>query len=138
VQSLAALTCFVCKQAVLMQGRMLKYHDGAVIEAAAASPNCVAREAFVGIILSGLATTTIEPCPALAPGTRLSTPGWAPEEATVTLTHGTVFGLSSVLANEGMPGRGDIIASSKSQVTHVFEIPKQVFQAVSSVSATCM
>lgn len=112
-----------------MQGRMIKYHDGAIIEAGTGCMKSSPDSAFVGIILSGLATTTIEPCSALAPGAR-SSGGLASEESTVYLTHGTIFGLSSVLAYETMPGRGDIIASSKTQATHVFEIPKQVFEAV--------
>jgi hypothetical protein len=107
---------------------MIKYHDGAIIEEASGPESCSPDSAFVGIILSGLAATTIEPCSALAPAARWS--GLPQEEVTVYLTHGTIFGLSSVLASETMPGHGDIVASSKSQATHVFEIPKQMFEAV--------
>lgn len=113
---------------------MIKYHDGAIIEPATGSTRDSTDAAFVGIVLSGLATTTIEPCAVLAPGARVSYSG-SHEESTVYLTHGTIFGLSSVLASETMPGRGDIIASAKSQATHVFEIPKQVFEAVRVVPA---
>jgi hypothetical protein len=115
---------------------MLKYHDGAVIEPATSSPAHIHVEPFVGIILSGLATTTIESCSTLAQSGKLANFGCTSDERIVILTHGSVFGLSRVLASEGMPGRGDIIASSKSQATHVFGIPQQVFQAVCSACAT--
>ena len=117
---------------------MIKYHDGAIIEPAIGSAKDSPESAFVGNVLSGLATTTIEPCSVLAPGAKLNYSGLASEDCTVYLTHGTIFGLASVLASEKMPGRGDIVASSKSQATHVFEIPKQVFDAVRVVHHLCL
>ena len=109
---------------------MIKYHDGAIIEPAIGCTKDSTESAFVGIILSGLATTTVEPCSMLAPNAKVNCSGLPSEDSTVYLTHGTIFGLASVLASEAMPGCGDIVASSKSQATHVFEIPKQVFDAV--------
>lgn len=106
---------------------MIKYHDGAIIEPSSGSGKASADSAFVGVILSGLATTTVEPS---TPGFGFGGSGIPAEESSVYLTHGTIFGLSSVLAFEAMPGHGDIVASSKSQATHVFEIPKQVFEMV--------
>jgi hypothetical protein len=110
---------------------MIKYHDGAVIEPASAAGDRLAPEAaFVGIILSGLATTNVDRCSSLVPNTPEGSTLPPEDPQVVYLTHGTIFGVTGCLSGAPMPGRGDVIASSKSQATHVFEIPKRVFDAV--------
>ena len=109
-----------------MQGRMATYGQDEVIADVAAQGS---RSAFVGVILSGLATTTVAPCHTLQGGAAA-----AADDHRVGLeaflTHGSVFGLLGALTGVNMPGRGSVVAHSEMRATHVFEIPKHVIDTV--------
>lgn len=111
---------------------MATYRQDEVIAAAETPPG---DTPFVGIILSGLATTTVAPCHTLT-AQALPAPAAATADAgdrtrpAAFLTHGSVFGLLEALTGTAMPGRGCVVAHSEMRATHVFEIPKPVIDKV--------
>lgn len=117
---------------------MATYGQDEVIAAADAPPD---RSAFVGIILSGLATTTVAPCHTLQGGPApVAADAGADSAADPTrraafLTHGSVFGLLGALTGTNMPGRGSVVAHSEMRATHVFEIPKPIIDTVRAAHA---
>ena len=123
---------------VLLQGHMVKYQKGAVIAHAGSSPSAPATEPFVGVILSGLAATTIEPYTSLVHGgSHSGSPEPQDVPTTAFLTRGSVFGVLGTLSGQAMPGRGAIIAHAETSATHVFQIPKKVFDRVRLLKLSC-
>eukprot|EP00892_Ulva_mutabilis_P007352 jgi/Ulvmu1/498/UM001_0506.1 len=115
---------------IVLQGRMATYGQDEIIAAATAETG---DATFVGIILSGLATTHVAPCRMLQAGaaaaaTAAAEGGHTGPEA--FLTHGSVFGLLGTLTGVSMPGRSSVVAHSEMRATHVFEIPKHVVESV--------
>jgi hypothetical protein len=117
---------------VLLQGNMVKYQKGAVISnLGSSSPELPRTEQFVGVILSGLAATTIEPYTSLVhAGHHNDSPEPQEVSPSAFLTRGSVFGVLATLTGQPMPGRGPIIAHAETSATHVFQIPKKVFDRV--------
>lgn len=114
---------------VLLQGHMVKYQKGAVITCASSMTSD--SETFVGVILSGLAASKIEPYTTLVHGgSHADSPEPHDESTTAFLTRGSVFGVVSTLSGQAMPGRGAIVAHAETSATHVFQIPKKVFDRV--------
>lgn len=119
---------------VLLQGHMVKYQKGDIITSAGTMTSDPNTGPFVGIILSGLAATTIEPYTSLVHGSNRGGGSTEPpdDSATAFLTRGSVFGVLATLSGQAMPGRGAIVAHAETSATHVFQIPKKVFDRVCS------
>jgi hypothetical protein len=107
-----------------MQGRMIKFEPGAVIHDIASGD-----VAGVGVILSGLATTTVSNALTLQEGGAADEPD-AMRAATVYLTHGSVFGVLVTMTGTDMPGRSNIVSHGSSRGTHVFQVPASVIRLV--------
>lgn len=113
---------------------MATYGQDEVIAAADDPPGVTP---FVGIILSGLATTTVAPCHTLCAQALPAAADAAaadPARPAAFLTHGSVFGLLGALTGTGMPGRGCVVAHSEMRATHVFEISKPVIDKVCALT----
>lgn len=113
----------------------MKYSPGDLIkspEETAAHPEL----AFIGVVVSGLATSVITPAVSLqCPAESLVPGGTKPclEPSAIYVTQGSVFGLLSTITGREMPGRGSVEAHCGSRSTIVFQIPKH---AIDKVRAT--
>jgi hypothetical protein len=103
---------------------MIKFEPGAVIHDIASGD-----VAGVGVILSGLATTTVSNALTLQEGGAADEPD-AMRAATVYLTHGSVFGVLVTMTGTDMPGRSNIVSHGSSRGTHVFQVPASVIRLV--------
>jgi hypothetical protein len=123
---------------VMLQGHMVKYQKGAVIAPAGGKAASHSEPPFVGVILSGLAATTVAPYTVLSQGLHggPSCPERLEENSTAFLTRGSVFGILGTLTGHSMPGRGAIVAHSDTSATHVFQMPKKVFDEARSPCST--